>query len=117
MSIKTLSQKPWKWTLITIAICFVILEANPGSPFPSMSVPSGNEETLVAHWLLETGTIANPYAMPSGPTAIVSPVYPVLYAGFIMVFGYNIGALWLLWILNFMFVSTALGLLPVITHR
>ena len=117
MRIKTLSEKPWKWTLMTIAVCFVILEANPGSPYPSMSVPTGSEETLVAHWLSETGTIANPYAVPSGPTAIVPPVYPALYAGLVKVFGYNIGTLWLLWILNFMFVSTALGLLPLITHR
>src|SRR5258706_1891229 len=94
-----LKNNPICYKLAVIACCFIVLEANPGSPFPSMAVPSGGEATSVAWSLVNYESFSDPFApTKTGPTAIVAPVFPFLYAGIMKIFGYNINTMWGIWL-------------------
>lgn len=50
------------------------------------ALPPGEMEHVAASWAA-TGQLANPYATPTGPTAHLPPVYPLLLGGIYRIFG------------------------------
>jgi hypothetical protein len=55
--------------------------------FPNYGMISPREMERVARCWAETGQLCNPYATPTGPTAHVAPVYPVLLGSLYRAFG------------------------------
>jgi hypothetical protein len=102
-----------KVTITVILACFILLVVNPGSPLPNLSYRGGEVMDGVMS-LLHNGTVS----APSGrPTAFVSPVYPALYASVIRLCGDTSSTLWIMWLVNFLFIAVALGLLPLTSHK
>jgi hypothetical protein len=80
-------------------------------PFPEWN----GEMLLVIKSLLQTGVLADPYGVSTGPTAHITPVYPVLMAILIRLFGSNtFFSFKVLAILSSGFVA---ALMPVISAR
>lgn len=76
------------------------------------------EMERAAHGLIKTGALADPYKIPTGPTAHVAPLYPTLLAGVYGVFGFqSYAALMAQGVLSVLALATALALLPSVAHR
>jgi len=58
---------------------------------PDFDVPIRGEMERVAISWASTGQLANPYSTPTGPTAHVSPLYPVLLGSIYKLFGTGAG--------------------------
>ncbi len=73
---------------------------------------TGWESGAIAESLLRTGRFADPYLIPTGPTAHVPPVYVYLLAGIYGVFGFTLLAGILRWILVIASYSAMYAMLP-----
>jgi len=73
------------------------------------------EMEKLARSLAEHGTFADPYKIPTGPTAHHAPVYPLLLSLIFRAFGYGKSALWAMMLMNFCFASLQYALLPLLT--
>src|ERR1039458_10375401 len=54
---------------------------------PQNGILGSGEASLIAKALASKGQFADPFAVPTGPTAHLTPFYPVLLAGINKVFG------------------------------
>jgi len=70
------------------------------------------EMEAIAVSLAERGTFADPYAVPTGPTAHVPPVYPFLLSLLYRVFGLTFAAGFVAWMLGAASYATTFALLP-----
>ncbi len=73
---------------------------------------SGWEVGAVAQSLVTTGRFADPYSLPTGPTAHPAPIYPVMLSLIYRIFGITPAAGYASWILSLASTSVMLGLLP-----
>ncbi len=71
-----------------------------------------NEMEKIARSLAENNVFANPYALPTGPTAHHAPIYPFLLSLIFRVFGYGPDAKFIQVIINITFVAAQMALLP-----
>lgn len=112
-----------KWTLghwcVTVAcLSFLVLALLPEGRLNDFDISNGAENVRVARSLAFHNTFADPFAtLSTGPTAHVAPVYPVIYAAFLRLFGAGYTALRFLWALNVGFLAAQMGLLPLLSHR
>jgi len=67
-----------------------------------------------AESLATTGIYGNPYCIPTGPTAHVSPIYTLLTAGVFELFGIGIGGELALYLLGILLTAVWCCLLPVV---
>jgi hypothetical protein len=70
------------------------------------------EILAVAHSLATTGQFADPYLLPTGPTAHLAPVYPFLLSLIYRVFGMTLTAGYLTWLLAAASDAAVFALLP-----
>jgi hypothetical protein len=75
------------------------------------------EVEAIAVSLATTGAFADPYALPTGPTAHVPPVYPGLLSVIYRVFGLTQTAGYVAWMLRIAACSTLLAILPWLGRR
>lgn len=68
--------------VIALALRVSLVVALPGY----RSLPAREMERAAQSWA-STGVLANPYATPTGPTAHVAPVYPILLGTLYRIFG------------------------------
>jgi hypothetical protein len=101
--------------LFLFALAFVvhfaallILKIHPTIEFAEME--------NIARSLAEKGAFANPYKIPTGPTAHHAPVYPVLLSLIFRVFGYGTGAAYTVALMNMFFAALQCALLPVLAE-
>jgi len=73
------------------------------------------EMEKIALSLAENGTFANPFKVPTGPTAHHAPVYPLLLSLIFRAFGYGTAAAYAVVVMNISFASLHYALLPVLT--
>ena len=73
------------------------------------------EMEQIARSLAENGTFANPFKVPTGPTAHHAPVYPLLLSLIFRAFGYGTAAAYAVAVMNISFASLHYALLPVLT--
>lgn len=78
------------WTLLIFAAAVIIRLLIALATHAFSGIPLG-EAFNVAKSIASTGHFANPYAVPTGPTAHVAPVYPYLMSGAIRFFGDGAG--------------------------
>lgn len=74
-----------------------------------------SEMEKIARSLAENGTFANPYKIPTGPTAHHAPVYPLLLSLIFRAFGYGTAAAYARTVMNVFFAALQYALLPVLT--
>ncbi|MGA8270302.1 MAG: hypothetical protein WB919_02010, partial [Candidatus Sulfotelmatobacter sp.] len=73
------------------------------------------EMEKIARSLAENGTFANPYKIPTGPTAHHAPIYPLLLSFIFRAFGYGPTAAYAMAVMNIFFAALHYSLLPVLT--
>ncbi len=66
--------------------------------------------------LAESGTLGNPYRVPTGPSAHHAPVYPTLLAAIFHLWGYGSTAAWAMVLMNVTFASLQYALLPLLAR-
>jgi hypothetical protein len=74
------------------------------------------EGAAVARNLASSGEFRDPFGIPTGPTAHVAPVYPLLFAAVIRLLGYPT-ALFAIVLLNAAMMGLAAALLPALSRR
>jgi 4-amino-4-deoxy-L-arabinose transferase-like glycosyltransferase len=75
------------------------------------------EVQAVAVSLAETGSFADPYILPTGPTAHVAPIPPAVSALVFKVFGLTLVGGYADWLLRMAFTAAVWGLLPWLAGR
>jgi hypothetical protein len=75
------------------------------------------EMEKIARSLAEYGAFANPYAVPTGPTAHHAPVYPFLLNFVFRALGYGYAAALAMALMNFAFASLQWALMPLLAER
>lgn len=112
-----------KWTLrhtcaAVFVVCFCLLAIRPEAALFGRGIPESGEEVRVARSIAFHGTFENPFvAGNTGETAHVAPVYPLLYAAYIKVFGTGYAAQIMLGALTVALFALQLALLPWIADR
>ena len=66
----------------------------------------------VAHSLATTGQFADPYTLPTGPTAHLAPIYPFFLSLIYRVFGMTLTAGYITWLLAIAGDAAVFGLMP-----
>src|ERR1700730_9884684 len=85
-----------------------------------MGIPSGAETLHVARSLVTSGRFADPFASTqahSGYTAHLAPVYPALLALLFRGLGYGLAGLTAIWVVNLVFITVQMALLPLLSFR
>jgi hypothetical protein len=75
------------------------------------------EMELLAKSLAETGTLANPYSLPTGPSAHHAPFFPFLLSLIFRWLGYGRGAALAMTGMTFVFASAQYALLPLLAAK
>ena len=75
------------------------------------------EVTAVAMSLYERGTFADPYCLPTGPTAHVPPFHPALLAGIYHLLGPTLAAGYVTWLVLIACHGATWGMLPWLAAR
>jgi hypothetical protein len=110
---------PWWQCLLVFAIAlgirlFFMFKLVPGDAL----LPSTDWELdAIAMSLAKEGQFANPYIVPTGPTAHLAPIPPLMLALVYKVFGITLLAGIVGWLLRMVFQSAIWGLLPWIGER
>jgi hypothetical protein len=77
----------------------------------------GWESVNLARHLAESGEYKDPFPLPTGPSALVPPVYPAIMAAAFKVFGDSPSAVAPLLLLNSILLGIAVGVLPWMSAR
>ena len=74
-------RSPW-WSFIVLFLLSFAIRANQLNQIPyEHLIPTANWELgAIAISLMETGEFANPYMIPTGPTAHLPPLYPFIFS-------------------------------------
>ena len=100
--------------VVSVAAAIAVLPFIP----PEWLLPHTRWETnAVAVSLATRGTFADPYALPSGPTAHVPPAMPALLALIYAVFGLTVTAGYVTWSVQVAAAATMVAMLPWLSHR
>jgi hypothetical protein len=75
------------------------------------------EVTAVAMSLYEKGTFADPYGLPTGPTAHMPPFHPALFAGIYHLLGPTLAAGYVTWLVLIASHGAMWGMLPWLAAR
>jgi hypothetical protein len=101
---------PWPLLIFALALStrlLIYLHSPPRFDFA--------ETENIARTLAETGRFADPYKVPTGPTAHTAPLYPLLLAGIFTLFGYGSVAAWAQTLVNVSLASVQYALLPAVS--
>jgi hypothetical protein len=80
--------------------------------------PNTSWEVQAVAWSLATkGTFADPYALPTGPTAHMPPAFPALLALLYKIFGLTLTAGRVAWLVQVAGTATMAGMLPWLSKR
>lgn len=110
---------PWRPCLLVFLVALVVrlyfmFRLVPGDAL----LPSSDWELdAIAMSLVRTGQFANPYIEPTGRTAHLAPIPPLLLAAIYRVFGITVLGGILAWLSRMFFQSAIWGLLPWIGER
>ncbi len=102
-------DSPWRSFTILFILALAI-RVHQLTPLPYWAVPSlhpDREIARIATSVAQTGEFADPYALPTGPTAHVPPIYPYILGGIYRLFGLTPTAGYV----SYLFVAVAASLL------
>ncbi len=109
----------WRSFTILFVLCLTI-RVDQLTPLPYWAIPSPNpnrEIGRIATSVAQTGEFANPYALPTGPTAHVPPIYPYILGGIYRLFGLTRTAGWVSYMFVAVIASLLYALLPWLSSR
>src|SRR5512143_3785849 len=75
------------------------------------------EVPAVAMSLYERGEFADPYCLPTGPTAHMPPFQPALMAAVYLLLGPSLAAGYVLWVMSIAFYGVMYAMLPWLGER
>ncbi len=110
---------PWPPFLILFLLCMAV-RVHQLTPLPSWAISSldrPREIERIVHSLVETGAFANPYALPTGPTAHVPPIFPAILGGIYCLFGVTPTAAQVSFLFIAVTASLLYAMLPWISNR
>jgi hypothetical protein len=110
---------PWPSFTILFVLSLAI-RVDQLTPLPYWAIPSPNPQReigRIATSVAQTGEFANPYALPTGPTAHVPPVYPYILGGLYRLFGLTRTAGYVSYLLIAVVASLLYALLPWVSNR
>lgn len=112
------SRVPWRACLVAFAAALAVrlyfLTLVPEAAF----VPDPDWELdAIAISLATRGAFADPFVVPTGPTAHLPPIPPLLFAGVLRLFGLTVTAGVVAWLIGSVAQSAIWGLLPWIGER
>ncbi len=110
---------PWPSFIILFLLCMAV-RVHQLTPLPDWAVSSldrPREIQRIVRSLVETGAFANPYALPTGPTAHVPPIFPVMIAGIYRLFGVTRTAAEVSFLFIAVTASLLYAMLPWISNR
>jgi len=114
MSVVRLAREKAAWIIFAAAL---LTRATLILALPPTAETFNDEPGQVAIALSERGQFADPYAIPTGPTAHVAPLMPFILAFFIKIFG-NVETAWLASrLLECVVIALFAALLPSIAER
>ncbi|MFO7586594.1 MAG: glycosyltransferase family 39 protein [Gemmatimonadota bacterium] len=109
---------PWRACLVAFAAAFAVrLFFLSLVPEDALRPDPDWELDAIAITLATRGEFADPYAVPTGPTAHLPPVPPLLLAGIVRLFGVSITAGIVAWLIGTLAQSAIWGMLPWIGQR
>lgn len=107
------AHTPWREGLLLFALSFSI-HAFLLTKVPEQWVRPHTrwEAQSIAVSLAETGRFADPYMLPTGPTAHLPPIPPALFGLIYRILGLTLAAGYVAWIVNIVFDAAVCGMLP-----
>lgn len=116
--VEWIGRSPTRAFLILFVTAFAVRSAMLPFLPPKAVVPHTDWEVeSIAVSLATTGTFADPFMLPTGPTAHVPPVYPALLGLIYRVFGLTMTAGYVAWVLRIAASAAVLALLPWVGRR
>ncbi|UCF41478.1 MAG: hypothetical protein JSW43_03865 [Gemmatimonadota bacterium] len=108
-----LTRSPWRSFLVLFLLSFAIRGFFLTKVSERYVLPHARWETMaIATSLVQTGEFANPYMLPTGPTAHLPPLVPGILALIWGVFGMGLAGGYAGWLFTITVQSTLNGLLP-----
>lgn len=75
------------------------------------------EQQAIAVSLAERGEFADPYMLPTGPTAHLPPIPPAIFGFTYKLFGLTLAAGYVAWLINMVFYASVWAVLPWLAER
>jgi hypothetical protein len=117
-ALEWLARKPWRAFLIIFTLsfsiqCFFLTKVAERYIRPHTRW----EAPAIAVSLAERGEFADPYMLPTGPTAHLPPIPPAIFGLSYRLFGLTLTAGYIAWLINFAFYAALWGMLPWLAGR
>lgn len=113
-----LARKPWRAALIIFVLSFSIQSFFLTKTSERYIRPHTRWELqAVAVSLAETGRFADPYMIPTGPTAHLPPIPPGIVGLIYKLFGLTLAAGYIAWLVSIAFYAAVWGMLPWLAGR
>jgi hypothetical protein len=116
--VEWIARRPRRAFLVLFLLAFGAGLANLPFVRRAAIAPHVSRETeAIAAALATRGAFADPYALPTGPTAHMPPVTPALLALIYRLFGFTMTAGYVFWLLRVGATATMLAMLPWLGRR
>jgi hypothetical protein len=113
-----LARKPWRASLIIFVISFSIQGFFLTKVAPRYIRPHTRwEQQAIAVSLAERGEFADPYMLPTGPTAHLPPIPPAIFGFTYKLFGLTLAAGYIGWLINMAILAGVWAMLPWLAWR
>lgn len=113
-----LARKPWRACLIIFILSFSIQSFFLTKVAPRYIRPHMRwEQQAIAVSLAERGEFADPYMLPTGPTAHLPPIPPAIFGFTYRLFGLTLAAGYIGWLINMAILAAVWALLPWLAWR
>ncbi len=113
-----LARKPWRASLIIFVLSFSIQSFYLTKVSERYIRPHTRWELqAVAVSLAETGRFADPYMIPTGPTAHLPPIPPGIVGLIYKLFGLTLTAGYIAWLVSIAFYAAVWAMLPWLARR
>ena len=113
-----LARKPWRAFLIIFILSFSIQSFFLTKVAPRYIRPHTRwEQQAIAVSLAERGEFADPYVLPTGPTAHLPPIPPAIFGFTYKAFGLTLAAGYVGWLINMAIYAAVWALLPWLAWR
>jgi 4-amino-4-deoxy-L-arabinose transferase-like glycosyltransferase len=117
-ALEWVARKPWRAFLIIFTLSFSIQSFFLTKVDERYVRPNTRREMpAIAVSLAERGEFADPYALPTGPTAHLPPISPAIFALSYRLFGLTPTAGYIAWLLTFAIYAAVWGMLPWLAGR
>jgi hypothetical protein len=112
-ALEWLARKPWRAFIIIFTLSISIQSFFLAKASERYIRPSTRREApAIAVSLAERGQFADPYVLPTGPTAHLPPIPPAIFGLTYRLFGLTLTAGYIAWLVQFAIYAALWGLLP-----